>query len=48
MEASVRKELSDRILKDLSSEETKKTRKKLQGARPQLLFLNNLISLTSA
>ena len=42
MEASVRKELSDRILKDLSSEETKKTRKKLQGARPQLLFLNNL------
>ena len=42
MESSVRKQLSDRILKDLSSDQVKKTRKQLQGARPQVLFLDNL------
>lgn len=42
MESSVRKELSDRILKDLSSDQVKKTRKQLQGARPQVLFLDDL------
>ena len=42
MESSVRKALSDRILKDLSSDQVKKTRKQLQGARPQVLFLDDL------
>ena len=44
MESSVRKQLSDRILKDLSSDQVKKTRKQLQGARPQVLFLDEATS----
>lgn len=42
MESTVRKNLSDALLKDLSSKENKRTRKQLQGAKPQLLYLENL------
>lgn len=42
MESSVRKKLSSKVLKDLSSKENKKTRKLLQKARPQLLYLEDL------
>ena len=42
MESTVRKNLSDALLKDLSSKENKRTRKQLQRARPQLLYLENL------
>ena len=42
MESSVRKNLSAKVLKDLSSKENRKTRKLLQKARPQLLYLEDL------
>ena len=42
MESSVRKKLSSKVLRDLSSKENKKTRKLLQKARPQLLYLEDL------
>ena len=42
MESTVRKNLSDALLKDLSSKENERTRKQLQRARPQLLYLENL------
>ena len=42
MESTVRKKLSDALLKDLSSKENDRTRKQLQRARPQLLYLENL------
>ena len=42
MESSVRKELAQGLLKDLGSEENKRTRKALTKAKPQVLFLKNL------
>ena len=42
MESNVRTKLAEALLKDLSSDENKRTRKKLQKARPQVLFLENL------
>ena len=42
MQSNIRKELAEALLKDLSSDENKRTRKKLQKARPQVLFLENL------
>jgi hypothetical protein len=42
MESTVRDKLAKGLLKDLSSEENKRTRKQLQKARPQVLFLENL------
>ncbi len=42
MDSNVRKQLAKGLLKDLSRAENIKTRKKVQAARPQLLFLNNL------
>ena len=45
MESTVRDKLAKGLLKDLSSEENKRTRKQLQKARPQVLFLENLDGL---
>ena len=42
MESNVRDRLAKALLKDLSSEENTRTRKQLQRARPQVLFLENL------
>ena len=42
MESNVRKQLAKQLLSDLSSKENRKVRKQLQGARPQLLFLEDL------
>lgn len=42
MESNVRKQLARQLLRDLSSKENVKVRKQLQGARPQLLFLEDL------
>jgi hypothetical protein len=42
MESNVRDKLAKALLKDLSSEENVRTRKQLQKARPQVLFLENL------
>lgn len=42
MESNIRDRLAKALLKDLSSEENVRTRKQLQKARPQVLFLENL------
>ena len=42
MESNIRDRLAKALLKDLSSEENVRTRKQLQRARPQVLFLENL------
>ena len=42
MQSNIRTKLAEALLKDLSSDENKRTRKKLQKARPQVLFLENL------
>ena len=48
MKENVRKQLAEGLLKDLSKAENIRTRKQVQAARPQLLFLENLdfINLT--
>ena len=42
MEASVRKNLADRVLKAISSEAVEKTRRKVETGRAQVLFLEDL------
>ena len=42
MEASVRKNLADRVLKAISSEAVEKTRQKVETGRAQVLFLEDL------
>jgi hypothetical protein len=42
MESNVRKQLTDALLKDLSSKENKKLRKTLQSAQPHMLILDDL------
>ena len=42
MESSVRKKLTEALLKDLSSKENRKLRKTLQSAQPHMLILDDL------
>lgn len=42
MDINVREKLGKELLKDLSAAENKQTRKAVQAARPQLLYLDNL------
>ena len=42
MEASVRKNLADRVLKAISSQAVEKTRQKVETGRAQVLFLEDL------
>ena len=42
MQSNIRKELAEGLLADLSKAENVRTRKQVQAARPQLLFLEDL------
>jgi hypothetical protein len=46
--SNVRKTVSDKLLHRLSAEENRKTRKAVQGTRPQLLYLENINFINEA
>ena len=46
--SNVRKTVADKLLHRLSAEENRKTRKAVQGTRPQLLYLENINFINEA